>query len=62
VVIVTLESWKKDIHKALVDLCATMKLHFEGIPDDVDWGTADALRHVKAKLTVRLCYTLHDFI
>ena len=51
--VVVLEETRTDIEKALVEICdVKIKLEFVTIPDSVDWGTADSLRHIRDKIKV----------
>ena len=52
--VVVLESTRADIEKALVEICdVKIKLDFVAIPDSQDWGTADALRHIRDRIKVQ---------
>ena len=50
-IVITQRHHQNDIQKALSDTCQ-LRLDFVSIPPDVDWGTADSLRHIKDKIKV----------
>lgn len=46
VIVVVLESQRTEIQQAVERLPIKLKIEYATIPTDVDFGTADALRHI----------------
>lgn len=49
IIVIVLESQRSEIQQALERTPIKAKLDFATIPSDVDYGTADALRHIQDK-------------